>query len=76
MQHLPALDRETPKNIDIRPFVSRTVASWILSLLMATWPEGAGTDKSRRARSKRNLIPPWSWAEKNRYVVKQGRHLR
>jgi len=38
--------------------VSRTVASWILSLLMATWPEGAGTDKSRRARSTRNLIPP------------------
>jgi len=74
MQHLPVL--ETPKSIDIRPLIARIVASWILSLLMATWPEGAGTDKSRQVRSKPNLIPPWSWAEKNRYEAKRDRHLR
>jgi hypothetical protein len=64
MQHLPALNRETPKSVDLRPFISRMVAPWILSLLVATWPDGAGTDKSRQVRLKRNLIPAWSWAEK------------
>lgn len=44
MQHLPALSRETPKHIDLRPFISRLVARWILSVLVATWPKGAGTD--------------------------------
>ena len=75
MQYLPALDRETPKRIDIRPIILRIVASWILYLLVATWPEGAGTDKSRQVRLKPNLIPAWSWAEKNRRDAIRGRHL-
>src|SRR6266404_8790543 len=45
MQYQSALTRETRQSIGIRPFVSRIVAQWILSLLMATWPKGAGTKK-------------------------------
>src|SRR5260370_39341051 len=55
MQHLPALGWETPSRIDLRPFISRIVAPWILSLLVATWPKGAGTDKSRRGRRTHNV---------------------
>jgi hypothetical protein len=42
MQHLPALGWEA--------LISRTVAPWILSLLVATWPKGAGTGKPPQHR--------------------------
>jgi hypothetical protein len=50
MQHLPALDWEAPKRIDLVALISRTVAPWILSLLVATWPKGAGTGKPPQHR--------------------------
>jgi hypothetical protein len=50
MQHLPALSWETPKRIDLGASISRIVAPWILYLLVATWPKGAGTGKPPRHR--------------------------
>jgi hypothetical protein len=50
MQHLPALSWETPKRIDLGALISRIVAPWILSLLVATWPKGVGTGKPPRHR--------------------------
>ena len=82
MQHLPALNWETPKSIGIRPFISRIVAPWILSLLMAIWPEGApikegsGIEKPRRVRLRRKLMPARSSSERNRYGAQRGRHRR
>ena len=83
MQYQSALTRETRQSIGIRPFVSRIVAQWILSLLMATWPKGAGTKKkgagmerSLRVRLRRQLMPARTSAKENRYGANRGRHLR
>jgi hypothetical protein len=73
MQHLPALSRETPKRIDPRPFIWRLVARWILSVLVATWPKGAGTDQLRQVRGTHNVIPARRLAERNLYGVNLGR---
>jgi hypothetical protein len=50
MQHLPAFSWETPKPIDLGALISRIVAPWVLSLLVATWPKGAGTGEPPRHR--------------------------
>jgi hypothetical protein len=82
MQHLPALSRRTPKNIGIRTLISRIVAPWILSLLVAIWQKeayiekGAGIERPQRVRLRRKLMPARSTAEKNRYGAKRGRHQR
>jgi hypothetical protein len=82
MQHLPALNAEAPKGIGIRSFISRIVAPWILSLLMAIWPKGAGVEKgagiekSRRVRLRRKWMSARISTEKNRYGAKRGRRLR
>lgn len=66
MQHPPALSWETPKPIDLGALISRLVAPWILSLLVATWPQGAGTDESPRYRRSHYVIPAPGSHERNR----------
>jgi hypothetical protein len=82
MHHLPALNAETPKNIAIGAFISRIVAPWILCLLMAMWPKGAGIEKGsgiekpRRIRLRRKWMLARRSTEKKRFGAKRGRHLR
>ena len=55
MPHLPALGRETPKRMDLRPLFSRIVGPWVLSLLVATWPKGTVAGKPQWMRRGRYL---------------------
>jgi hypothetical protein len=82
MQHLPALNAETPKNIGIGALISRIVAPWILCLLMTMWAkgagieEGSGIEESRRIRLRRKWMLARRSSEKKRFGAKRGRHLR
>jgi hypothetical protein len=54
MRYLPEQNYlATPEIISIRSFIARRLGRWILSLLLATWPAGTGTDQLRQDRRTR-----------------------